>query len=179
MIHIFDGAIGTMLQNAGLKPGACPELLNIEQPETVRKIHKAYVDAGSTIIETNTFGASALKLEHYGLADRVEEINIAAVKIVREARSVHSLHHAVKKRYERNAVRFLQRDRVVNPLESGSCRAVISLNSHFLLLAGLCRPADSIIRTAGCKRNQQKGEFLSRNCYTKYQNSDFNRGKCR
>jgi 5-methyltetrahydrofolate--homocysteine methyltransferase len=85
MIHIFDGAMGTMLQAGGLKPGACPELMNLEQPEVVKNIHKAYINAGSTIIETNTFGASALKLEHYGLVDRVAEINAAAVKIAKEA----------------------------------------------------------------------------------------------
>lgn len=85
MIHIFDGAMGTMLQAGGLKPGACPELMNIEKPEVVKSIHKAYLDAGATIIETNTFGASSLKLEHYGLESRVTEINTAAVRIAKEA----------------------------------------------------------------------------------------------
>lgn len=85
MIHIFDGAMGTMLQAGGLKPGGCPELMNVENPEVVKNIHRAYIEAGSTIIETNTFGASTLKLEHYGLADRTYELNAAAVKIAKEA----------------------------------------------------------------------------------------------
>ena len=85
MIHIFDGAIGTMLQNAGMKPGECPELLNVTKPEVVQSIHRAYAEAGSTIIETNTFGASRIKLAEYGLQDRVAEINAAAVQNVKIA----------------------------------------------------------------------------------------------
>ena len=85
MIHIFDGAMGTMLQAGGLKPGACPELMNIEHPDVVKSIHEAYIKAGSTIIESNTFGASTIKLEHYGLADRMTELNTAAVKIAKSA----------------------------------------------------------------------------------------------
>ena len=84
-IEIFDGAMGTMLQAGGLQPGACPELMNIENPEVVKNIHRAYIEAGATIIETNTFGASPLKLEHYGLTDRMAELNTAAVAIAKEA----------------------------------------------------------------------------------------------
>ena len=86
MIHIFDGAMGTMFQQLGLLPtGYCPEMLNIDNPEAVTSVHKQYVAAGSTVIETNTFGASPLKLAHYGLSDRAREVNIAAVKAAKAA----------------------------------------------------------------------------------------------
>lgn len=85
MIYFFDGAMGTMLQAGGLKPGACPEEMNIIAPDVVKDIHKQYLAAGATIIETNTFGASRLKLDHYGFEDRVAEFNAAAVRIAKAA----------------------------------------------------------------------------------------------
>jgi 5-methyltetrahydrofolate--homocysteine methyltransferase len=85
MIYIFDGAMGTMLQNAGLPPGYCPELWNIQQPESVTAIHKSYISSGADIIETNTFGANRIKLTHYGLQDKVLLLNTAAVQAARAA----------------------------------------------------------------------------------------------
>ena len=85
MIYFFDGAMGTMLQSGGLKPGACPEEMNVIAPDVVKNIHLQYLAAGSTIIETNTFGASRLKLDHYGFEDRVQEFNAAAVRIAKSA----------------------------------------------------------------------------------------------
>ncbi|MCR5177135.1 MAG: homocysteine S-methyltransferase family protein [Anaerovibrio sp.] len=86
MIHIFDGAMGTILQQQGLLPsGYCPELLCIDNPGALTAIHKKYVDAGATIIETNTFGASPIKLSHYNLENKTREINIAAVKAAKVA----------------------------------------------------------------------------------------------
>lgn len=85
MIHIFEGAMGTMLQNAGLRAGDCPESFNLRQAATVQSIHAAYLKHGANILETNTFGANRCKLAHYGLEHCVEEINLAAVKIAKSA----------------------------------------------------------------------------------------------
>jgi len=85
MIYIFDGAMGTMLQDAGLPSGACPELWNIEKPAVITAIHKSYIDSGADIIETNTFGANRIKLTHYGLQNQVTLLNQAAVAAARSA----------------------------------------------------------------------------------------------
>ena len=85
MINIFDGAMGTMLHNAGLPTGTCPELWNIEQAAAVIAIHQSYIASGADIIETNTFGANRIKLSHYGLQDKVSLINTAAVQAARAA----------------------------------------------------------------------------------------------
>lgn len=83
-ILVSDGAMGTMLIERGLKEGECPELWNISMPDVLTEIARAYLDAGADIIQTNTFGASPLKLAQYDLADRTEEINRRAVEVVRE-----------------------------------------------------------------------------------------------
>lgn len=82
---IFDGATGTMLQRLGLKPGGCPDELNLTRPDLVKKVHLAYKNAGSHVVTTNTFGANRIKLAEYGLEKRLNEINIASVKNAKAA----------------------------------------------------------------------------------------------
>jgi 5-methyltetrahydrofolate--homocysteine methyltransferase len=84
-ILLVDGATGTMLMERGLAPGECPESVNLAFHNIVTDVAREYFNAGAMIIETNTFGASPLKLLQYGLADKTEEINHKAVMAAREA----------------------------------------------------------------------------------------------
>jgi len=77
---VLDGAWGTELQAQGLAPGECPDAWNLEHPECVEAVGRAYVEAGSQIILTNTFGASRPALQRYGLADRMREVNRAGAR---------------------------------------------------------------------------------------------------
>lgn len=83
MTMIADGAMGTQLQARGLEPGGCGELLNVEQPELVADIHRAYIDAGANAILTNTFGASRIALDRHGLSEMASEINESAAALAR------------------------------------------------------------------------------------------------
>jgi methionine synthase I (cobalamin-dependent)/5,10-methylenetetrahydrofolate reductase len=83
--HVFDGAMGTMLYSKGVFINRCYDELNIKEPDLVREVHRAYVKAGAELIETNSFGANALKLAEYGLETQVIELNAAAAKLAREA----------------------------------------------------------------------------------------------
>jgi 5-methyltetrahydrofolate--homocysteine methyltransferase len=80
-IILGDGAMGTMLQQSGLTDGGAPELWNVTHPERVRAVYQAYVDAGSMLIETNTFGGTAARLKLHNLQDRVIELNRAGAKL--------------------------------------------------------------------------------------------------
>ena len=79
---LLDGAMGTMLQKAGMKPGTIPETLNITDPEMVAAIHRAYIRAGSRAVYANTFGANSLKLKktEYTTAELIE----AGVRIAKD-----------------------------------------------------------------------------------------------
>ena len=74
---LSDGAMGTMLFDAGLEFGDPPELWNVERPEAVNAIQSAYIQAGSQLLLTNTFGGSRYRLQQHGLQDRVHELNRA------------------------------------------------------------------------------------------------------
>lgn len=82
---VTDGAWGTQLQARGLPVGACPDLWNIEHPEQVEEVPRAYVAAGSQVILTNTFGANRFMLQRHGAAGQVQAINRAGVEISRRA----------------------------------------------------------------------------------------------
>ncbi len=84
-VLIADGAMGSFLMERGLKPGDPPESFNLTRPELLREVATLYLEAGAEVVQTNTFGGSALKLAAYGLDDRTEEVNHLAVEAVREA----------------------------------------------------------------------------------------------
>jgi methionine synthase / methylenetetrahydrofolate reductase(NADPH) len=81
---LCDGAMGTMLYARGVFINRCYDELNLSQPDLVREIHAEYLQAGAEVIETNTFGGNAFRLELHGLKDKVREINLAGVRLARE-----------------------------------------------------------------------------------------------
>ncbi|MEL3962583.1 bifunctional homocysteine S-methyltransferase/methylenetetrahydrofolate reductase [Lysinibacillus endophyticus] len=80
-----DGAMGTLLYSYGLEH--CHEEMNLVKPELIEKIHSEYILAGADVIQTNTYGANAIKLARYGLESKVVEINEAAAKLAKKAAS--------------------------------------------------------------------------------------------
>ncbi|KIL39516.1 methionine synthase [Gordoniibacillus kamchatkensis] len=97
-ILILDGAMGTMIQQeqltaedfGGEELEGCNEMLVLTRPDVIAKIHRAYFEAGSDIVETNTFGATSVVLAEYGLQDRARELNLAAAKLAIEAAEAYS-----------------------------------------------------------------------------------------
>ncbi len=83
-----DGAMGTYLYTKGVSFNHCFDHLNLTDPQLIGKVHEEYINAGSELIETNTYGANRLKLSQHGLEDQVREINYRGVKIARDRREV-------------------------------------------------------------------------------------------
>ena len=111
-ILVVDGAMGTQIQARNLGPddfgGAdyegCNEYLNLTRPEVIADIHRAYLDAGADIIETNTFGATAVVLGEYDLAEHARRINRAAAAIARRAAADYTAADAAKPRFVAGAM---------------------------------------------------------------------------
>jgi 5-methyltetrahydrofolate--homocysteine methyltransferase len=83
---LLDGGLGTMLMARGLGRGQPPEQWLLDRPADVQAVHRAYVEAGTDAVHTNTFGANPIRLRTFGLAERCEELNRRAVDLAREAR---------------------------------------------------------------------------------------------
>jgi 5-methyltetrahydrofolate--homocysteine methyltransferase len=86
---VFDGGYGTALFAAGLLNGACPELWNDTHGDVVAGIHKGYFEAGSHLVETNTFGGTRLKLDEYRIGDRTKELNVKGAQLARRVAPAH------------------------------------------------------------------------------------------
>lgn len=86
-VLVADGAMGTTLFELGLESGDSPETLNVERPEMIARVHRSFVEAGSDLILTNTFGGNRRRLALHRLEDRVEEFNSAGVRVARKVAS--------------------------------------------------------------------------------------------
>jgi len=90
-VIVLDGAMGTELQKKGMPPGMCPELWALEHPDVLLAIQKGYVEAGARVLYTATFGANRIKLEEFGLGDKVIDINRQLARLSRQAAGGHAL----------------------------------------------------------------------------------------
>ncbi len=84
-IMLLDGATGTELQKRGMPRGVCPEEWTADHPDVIKEIQRSYIEAGSDIIYSSTFGGSRIKLAEYGLGDRTVELNRRLAQLSREA----------------------------------------------------------------------------------------------
>lgn len=118
-IMILDGAMGTMIQKRNLTEAdfrgehfhswsyplkGCNDLLCLTAPNTISEIHSEYLNAGATIIETNSFNANAISLADYGLSDYVTEINLAAARLARAATDIYRKTHPESECYVAGSV---------------------------------------------------------------------------
>src|SRR5215469_10891144 len=94
-VLVCDGAMGTMLHAGGVSLDRSLPELNLSHPDLVRSIHRAYIAAGAGVIETNTFGASRLRLARFGLGSQANELNRAGVGVARQAQEQASAAHVL------------------------------------------------------------------------------------
>jgi len=92
-VILLDGAMGTMLIQSGLDQGESPDLWNVEYPERVKNVHRAYIEAGSRLVLTNTFGGTSIRLKHHNLQDRAQSLSRAAAENLCEV--VNSISYPV------------------------------------------------------------------------------------
>jgi 5-methyltetrahydrofolate--homocysteine methyltransferase len=85
-VILFDGGMGSEVIKRGLSPGKIPDMLNIEEPEVITEIHKAYYDAGSDMCQTNTFGANFLNLQNHKSEDKIVQINVKALENIEKSK---------------------------------------------------------------------------------------------
>src|ERR1700684_2860510 len=84
-IVIADGAMGTMLYGKGIFINRCFDELNLSAPQLIKEVHQEYVKAGAEVLETNTFGATRIRLGAFGFSEKLRSINEAGVRLAREA----------------------------------------------------------------------------------------------
>src|SRR5271166_1027123 len=132
-VLVVDGAMGTQLYERGVLHNASFDELNVSRPELVTKVHQDYLRAGAQVIESNTFGANALRLEKFGLKPRVRELNLAGVRVAREA--------AAGQAYVLGAMGptgyFLGGDRESGSADHATVRAVFLEQARALVEAGV------------------------------------------
>lgn len=132
-VRVFDGAMGTMIYNKGIFINASYDELNLTSPDLIADIHRAYIKAGAEIIETNTYGASRLKLGHQGLDEKLKEINLAAARIAKKA--AQEARHEV---YVAGAISPLGvRIEPYGPTSREEARALFREQAEYLLEGGV------------------------------------------
>jgi methionine synthase I (cobalamin-dependent) len=149
---VTDGAWGTQLQGRGLEVGACPDGWNLSHPERVEEVPRAYVEAGSQIILTNTFGANRFALARHGLEERVVEINRAGVEISRRAAAGKAKVFAS---VGPTGIMLMMGE--VSPEEvqaafEAQCRAIADAGADAIVLETFSDPAEILLAVAAARR---------------------------